>query len=102
MERSQLRQARKFGCARRRLKRFEVWSRPASDCAAEQAMLRKLEKVKLGMSREDVTKILGAPDETRQVPFGGEILTGWVYHSEAKLIQVWFDERGTLRLKNPR
>jgi len=47
-----------------------------------------------------VTKIVGVPDETRQVPFGGQGLTGWVYRTEAKPIQIWFDERGKPRMKN--
>jgi hypothetical protein len=57
-------------------------------------------QVKLGMSQEDVGKIIGIPDETRQVAFGGQTLTGWVYRTEAKPIQIWFDECGKLRLKN--
>lgn len=59
------------------------------------------QSVKLGMSADDVAKILGAPDETREVPFGGEVLTGWVYRTGTRPVQVWFDGNGKLRLKNP-
>ena len=37
---------------------------------------------------------------TRHAHFRGKILTERVYRTEAKRIQVWFDETGTLRLKN--
>jgi len=54
------------------------------------------------MSQEDVGRILGVPDETCHVPFGGQTLTGWVYRTDSKRIQIWFDENGKLRLKNSR
>lgn len=68
--------------------------------AAERGVQRDFGRVKLGMSQEETVKILGVPDETRHVPFGGQTLTGWVYRTEAKPIQIWFDETGKLRLKN--
>jgi hypothetical protein len=71
-----------------------------SRSAAERGVQRDFGSVKLGMSQEDVGKVLGIPDETRQVPFGGQTLTGWVYRTEAKPIQIWFDESGKLRMKN--
>jgi hypothetical protein len=52
------------------------------------------------MSQEDVGRILGVPDETCHVPFLGQTLTGWVYRTDSKPIQIWFDEDGKLRLKN--
>jgi hypothetical protein len=58
-----------------------------------------LESVKIGMSQEDVGRILGVPDDTCHVPFGGQTLTGWVYRTDSKVVQVWFDENGKLRLK---
>jgi hypothetical protein len=51
------------------------------------------------MSQEDVGRILGVPDDTCHVPFGGQTLTGWVYRTDSKVVQVWFDENGKLRLK---
>jgi len=68
--------------------------------AAERGVQRDFGSVKLGMTQEDVGKVLGVPDETLHVPFGGETLTGWVYRTEAKPIQFWFDKNGKLRLKN--
>jgi hypothetical protein len=56
--------------------------------------------VKLGMSKDDVLKLLGVPDKTREIPFGGEILTAWVYATQAKSVQIWFDASGKLRLCN--
>ena len=70
-----------------------------SESAAKPDMQRGIESVKLGMSQADVGKILGIPAETRQVPFGGQTLTGWIYRTETKPLQVWFDESGTLRMK---
>jgi len=67
---------------------------------AEHEMRQGFESIKLGMSKDDVVKIVGDPDETRQVPFGGEMLTAWVYRIEAKTVRIWFDASGKLRLKN--
>lgn len=63
-------------------------------------MQRDFGNIKLGMSKDDVMKILGDPDETRQVSFGGEMLTAWVYRTHATPVQIWFDANGKLRLKN--
>jgi len=71
-----------------------------SGSAAERGVQRDIDSVKLGMSQEEVGRILGIPDQTRQVPFGGQTLTGWVYRTGAKPIQIWFDENGRLRLKH--
>jgi hypothetical protein len=73
-----------------------------SGSAAERDVQRNIESVKLGMSLEDVGRILGIPDETCHVPFGGQTLTGWLYRTDSKPIQIWFDENGKLRLKNVR
>jgi hypothetical protein len=66
----------------------------------EQPTQRGFQSIKLGMSKDDVVKIVGVPDETRQVPFGGQTLTAWVYRTESKPIRLWFDVDGKLRLKN--
>lgn len=58
------------------------------------------QSIKLGMTKDDVVKIVGDPNETRQVPFGGEMLTAWMYRTETKPVQIWFDANGKLRLKN--
>jgi len=71
-----------------------------SGSAAGRDVQRDIESVKLGMSQEDVGRILGVPDETCHVPFGGQTLTGWVYRTDSKPFQIWFDEKGKLRLKN--
>jgi hypothetical protein len=71
-----------------------------SGSAAERGVQRDFGSVRLGTSLEDVGRILGVPDETLHVPFGGETLTAWVYRTEAKPIQFWFDKYGILRLKN--
>jgi hypothetical protein len=66
-------------------------------------MRQGFEHIKLGMCKEDVARIVGVPDDTRQVPFGGEILTAWVFRREASPpVSIWFDQAGKLRLKNPR
>jgi hypothetical protein len=70
-----------------------------SGSAAKRGMQRDIKNVKLGMSKDDVGKILGIPYETRQVPFGGKTLTGWIYRTETKPLQIWFDESGILRMK---
>lgn len=62
-------------------------------------MQKQFEQVKLGMCKEDVAKLVGTPDDTCQVPFGGEILTAWVYRRAARPVSVWFDRDGKLRLK---
>jgi hypothetical protein len=62
-------------------------------------MQQKFQQVKLGMCKEDVTKLVGEPDDTREVPFGGEVLTAWVYRKAASPVSVWFDRDGKLRLK---
>jgi hypothetical protein len=51
------------------------------------------------MCKEDVAKLVGVPDDTRQVPFGGEVLTAWVYRRAVEPVSVWFDRQGKLRLK---
>jgi hypothetical protein len=51
------------------------------------------------MGQEEVGRLLGVPDETRLVPFGGQVLTGWIYRMEPKALQFWFDEGGKLRMK---
>ena len=66
----------------------------------ERQIQRDFENIKLGMCKDDVVRIVGVPDETRQVPFGGEMLTVWVYRIEARTVRIWFDESGKLRLKN--
>ena len=73
-----------------------------SGSAAERGVQRDMESIRLGMSQEDVGRILGVPDETCQVLFGGQTLTGWVYRTDSKPIQIWFDENGKLRLKKSR
>jgi len=73
-----------------------------SGSTAGRGLQGDIESVKLGMSQEDVGRILGVPDETCHVPFGGQTLTGWVYRTDSKRIQIWFDENGKLRLKNYR
>ncbi len=57
--------------------------------------------IKLGTSMEDVVKIVGDPDTTYQVPFGGEMLTAWVYRTADKPLRMWFDSNGKLRLTKP-
>ncbi len=57
--------------------------------------------IKLGMSMEDVVKVVGDPDTSYQVPFGGEMLTAWVYRTDDKPLRMWFDSNGKLRLKKP-
>ena len=42
-----------------------------------------------------------SPDETRQVQFGGQTLTTWIFRVEGKVVSIWFDEGGILRLKKP-
>ena len=66
----------------------------------KRQMQRDFENIKMGMSKDDVVEIVGVPDETHQVPFGGEMLTVWVYRIEARTVRIWFDESGKLRLKN--
>jgi hypothetical protein len=73
--------------------------RPARSKTVTQ---QDFDRVRVGMCQEDVATILGAPDETRQVPFGGEMLTTWIFRSAEKPVSVWFDANGILRLKNPR
>ena len=73
-----------------------------SGSAAGRDVQKDLASLKLGMSQEEVGRILGVPDETCHVPFGGQTLTGWVYRTDSKPVQVWFDEKGKLRLKNCR
>ncbi len=73
-----------------------------SGSAAERGVQRDIESVKLGMNQDDVGRILGVPDETCHVPFGGQTLTGWLYRTDSKPIQIWLDENGKLILKNLR
>ena len=70
-----------------------------SGSASKPGVQRDIRSVKLGMSQADVTEVLGSPDETRQVPFGGQTLTGWIYRTEPKPLQACFDESGKLRMK---
>jgi hypothetical protein len=67
--------------------------------AAKPGVQRDADRVKLGMGQEEVGRLLGVPDETRLVPFGGQVLTGWIYRMEPKALQFWFDEGGKLRMK---
>ena len=67
---------------------------------AERQIHVDFQSIKLGMSKDDVVKIVGDPDTTYQVPFGGEMLTAWVYRTDDKPLRMWFDSNGKLRLKN--
>jgi hypothetical protein len=64
--------------------------------------LQDFDRVRIGMCRDDVATILGTPDETREVPFGGEILTTWIFRATGQAVSVFFDQNGILRLKRPR
>ncbi len=67
---------------------------------SERRLDSDFQGIKLGTSMEDVVKIVGDPDTTYQVPFGGEMLTAWVYRTDDKPLRMWFDSNGKLRLKN--
>ncbi len=71
------------------------------DGLAEHRLDLDFQSIKLGMSMEDVVKVVGDPDTTYQVPFGGEMLTAWVYRTADKPLRMWFDSNGKLRLKRP-
>ena len=58
-------------------------------------------RIKVGMRQAEVAAMVPSPDETRQVQFGGQTLTTWIFHLEDKLVSIWFDEGGILRLKKP-
>lgn len=61
-------------------------------------MTRKFERVGRGMSMEQVTAVLGTPDETSRLTFGNETLTTWIYHTEGEPAYVWFGEDGTVKI----
>ncbi len=62
-------------------------------------MLQAFERIKVGMRQADVATMVPSPDETRQVQFGGQTLTAWIFRTGDKLFSIWFDEAGILRLK---
>jgi len=57
------------------------------------------DRIKVGMRQAEVATMLRSPDETRQVQFGGQTLTAWIFRAGDKLVSIWFDESGVLRLK---
>jgi hypothetical protein len=64
-------------------------------------MQTAFDRIKVGMRQAEVAAIVRSPDETRQVEFGGQTLTSWIFRVDGKVVSIWFDEGGILRLKKP-
>lgn len=61
-------------------------------------MVNGFDRIKKGMTKEQVASLLGDPVETRQLRFGNELLTTWVYQADGKTSYVWFDESDTVKI----
>ena len=52
----------------------------------------------LGMSMQEVESILGTPSRTHVLNIGTEMLTSWIYHTDAEPMCIWFDGQDRVKM----